>query len=84
MKNGFFENFAKFTGKHLRFAKFSRTPFLQNTSTTATLLRWGTANSVWKTSDEYSLSRNTNLRITVQVYHFFLGSINFHCIFSSV
>ena len=37
----------------------------------ATLLKWGTANSVWKTSDEYSLSRNTNLRSTVQVYHFF-------------
>ena len=35
------------------------------------LLKWGTANSVWKISDEYSLSRNTNLRSTVQVYHFF-------------
>ena len=32
----------------------------------ATLLK-----SVWKTSDEYSLSRNTKLRSTVQVYHFF-------------
>ena len=31
------ENFAKFTGKHLWFVKFSRTPFLQNTSATATL-----------------------------------------------
>ena len=50
----------------------------------ATLLKWGTANSVWKTSDEYSLSRNTNLRSTVQVYHFFLGSINFQCMFSLV
>ena len=37
----------------------------------ATLRKWDTANSVWKTSDEYSLSRNTNLRSTVQVYHFF-------------
>ena len=37
----------------------------------ATLLKWDTANSVWKTSDEYSLSRNTNLRSTAQVYHFF-------------
>ena len=36
----------------------------------ATLLKWGTANSVWKTSDEYSLSRNTN-RSSVLVYHFF-------------
>ena len=84
MKKGVLENFAKFTGKHLWLAKFSRTPFSQNISATATLLRWGTANSVWKTSDEYSLSRNTNLRITVQVYHFFLGSINFQCMFSLV
>ena len=37
----------------------------------ATLLKWGTANSVWKTSDEYSLSRNSNLRSLVLVYHFF-------------
>ena len=84
MKKGVPENFAQFTGKHLWFAKFSGTPFLQNTSATATLLKWGTANSVWKTSDEYSLSRNTNLRSTVQVYHFFLGSINFQCMFSLV
>ena len=47
-----------------------------------TLLKWGTANNVWKNSDEYSLPRNTNLRSTVQVYHFFLGSINFLCMFS--
>ena len=31
MKKGVLENFAKFTGKHLWFAKFSKTPFLQNT-----------------------------------------------------
>ena len=37
----------------------------------ATLLKWGTANNVRKTSDEYSISRNTNLRSTVQVHHFF-------------
>ena len=47
MIKGVFENFAKFTGKHLPFVKFSRTPFLQNTSATAALLGWGTANSVW-------------------------------------
>ena len=47
----------------------------------ATLLKWGTASSVWKTSDEYSLSRNNNLRSTVQVYHFFLGSINVQSMF---
>ena len=84
MKKGVLENFAKFIGKHLSFAKFSRTPFIQNTSVTAILLRWGTASSVWKTSDEYPLSRNTKLRSTVQVYHFFLGSINSQFIFSLV
>ena len=66
------------------FAKFSRTTFLQNTSATATLLKSGTANSVLKILDEYSLSRNTNLKTTVQVYHFSLGSINFQCMFSLV
>ena len=50
----------------------------------ATLLKWSTANNTWKNSDEYSLPRNTNLRSTVQVYHFFLGSINFQCMFSLV
>ena len=50
----------------------------------ATLLKWSTANSVWKTSDKYSLSRNSNPRSTVQVHHFFLGSINFQFIFSLV
>ena len=50
----------------------------------ATLLKWGTADSVWKTSDEYSLSRNTNLRSTVLLYHFCFGSINFQCMFSLV
>ena len=38
--------------------------------------KMGTANCVLKTSDEYSLSRKVNLRSIVQVYHFFLGSIN--------
>ena len=84
MKKGVLENFAKFIGKHLSFAKFSRTPFIQNTSVTAILLRWGIASSVWKTSDEYPLSRNTKLRSTVQVYHFFLGSIHFLCMCSLV
>ena len=51
--------------------------FLQNTSATATLLKWSIANSVRKTLAEYSLSRNTNLKSTVQVYHFFFGNINF-------
>ena len=50
----------------------------------ATLLKLGATNNVWKNSDEYSLPRNTYLRSTVQVYHFFLGSINFQCVFSLV
>ena len=32
MKKGVLENISKFTEKHLWFAKFSKTPFLQNTS----------------------------------------------------
>ena len=48
--------------------------FLQNTSATANLLKPGTANSVWKTLDEYSSSRNTHFKSTVQVYHFLLRS----------
>ena len=89
MKKGVLENFAKFTGKHLWFAKFSKTPFYRTPLDDcfwlfrATLLKWGTANNVWKNSDEYSLPRNTNLRSTVQVY-FFLGSRNFQCMFSLV
>ena len=52
----------------------------------ATLLKWGTTNNVWKTSDEYSLSRNTNLRSTFQVYPIisFFGRINFQCMSSLV
>ena len=54
----------------------------------ATLLKWDAANTVWKTSDEYLLSRNTNLRNTVQVYHFFFqrdklsvyAFIGLHCL----
>ena len=90
MKKGVLENFAKFTGKDLWFAKFSRTPFYRTPQDDyfwlfpATLLKWSTANGVWKTSDEYSLSRNSNPRSTVQVHHFFLGSINFQYMFSLV
>ena len=50
----------------------------------ATLRKWGAAGSVWKTTDEYALSRNIKVRSTVQVYHFFLYSINFQCMFSLV
>ena len=44
----------------------------------------GHCQQILENSDEYPLSRNTNLSSTVQVYHFFLGSINFQCIFSLV
>ena len=50
----------------------------------AALLKWCTAKSVWKNSDGYLVTRNTNLRSPVHVYHFFLGSINFQCMFSLV
>ena len=74
----------------MNLVKYLRTPFLQNISEdcfwlyAAILLKWGIANSVWKTSDEYSLSRKANLRSTVQLCHFFLGSINFQCMISLV
>ena len=50
----------------------------------ATLLKWDTAKSVRKTLRWTPLSRNTNLRSNVQIYHFFLYSINFQCMFSLV
>ena len=86
--------FPKFTGKHLWFGKFLKQLFYRTPLDDcfwlfhATLLKWNTANSVWKTSDEYSLSRNTNLRSTIQVYHFFFQQdklsvylfIGLHCL----
>ena len=72
MKNGVLENSQKNTFGLQNFQKhlFYRTPlddcfWLFR----ATLLKWGTANNVRKTSDEYSLSINTNLKSTIQVYH---------------
>ena len=58
----------------------------------ARLLKWGTDSTAWKTSDEYSLSRNTNLRSTVQVYYFFFWQgkllvyvlIGLHCLLPEV
>ena len=50
----------------------------------AKLLKWGTANNVWNISNKYLLPRNTYLGSTVQVYHFFLGRVNFQCMFSLV
>ena len=77
-----------------RLQNFQKYPFYRTTLDDgswlfrATLLKWGTANSVWETSDEYSLSRNTNLRSTIQVYHFFFRQdklsvyvfIGLHCL----
>ena len=90
MKKGVLENLAKFTEKHLWLQNFQEHLFYRTPLDDcfwffpATLQKWGSANKVWKTSDEYSLSRNTNLRCTVQVYHLFLGSINVPCMFSLV
>ena len=65
MKKVFLKILQNLQKKHLWFAKFSRTPFLQSTSATATLLKSGTANSVQKILNEYFLSRNINLKSTV-------------------
>ena len=76
MKN-VLENFAKFTGNTFGLQNFQKHLFYGTPLDDcfwlfrATLLKWGTHNSVWKTSDEYSLSKNTNLRSTIQVSHFF-------------
>ena len=85
MKKDILGNFAKFSGKHLVREIFKNTVFTEHPWTTASgfFIKWDTANNVWKNSDEYSLPRNTNFGSTVQVY-FFLGSINFQCMFSLV
>ena len=94
MKKCVLKNFAKFTGKHLWFAKFQKHLFYRTPPDDcfwpfrAMLLKWDTNNNVWKTSDEYSLSRNNNLWSTVQVYHFFFQQdklsvyffIGLHCL----
>ena len=94
MKKGGLENFAKFTGKQLWFCNVQKQLFYRTPLDDcfwlfrAMLLKWDTANSVWETSDEYSLSRNTKLRSTVQVYHFFFRQdkrsvyifIGLHCL----
>ena len=87
MKKDVPENFAKFTGKHLWFAKFSRARFLQSIFGRLLLhFSWNFTKMVHyqKTSDEYSLFTNTNLKCTVELYRFFLGSIDFQCMSSLV
>ena len=84
-----FANFAKLTGKHLWFGKFSKKPFLQNTpgrlllAFSCNVTRMGYCQRCLEKLG-WILPRNTNLRSTVHVYHFFLGSINFQCMFSLV
>ena len=94
MKKGVLENFQKFKRKHIWFAKFQKHLFYRTPLDDcfwffrATLLKLGTANSVWKNSNENSLSRKTNLRSTVQVYYFFFRQdklsvyvvIGLHCL----
>ena len=91
---GVLENFWKFTGKHFGLRNFQKRLFYRTPLNDcfwlfrAMLLKLDTAKSAWKTSDEYSLSRNTNLRSTVQVYHFFFQQdklsvyvfIGLHCL----
>ena len=90
MNKGVLENFAKFTVIQLWFAKFPKHLFHRTPLDDyfrlfrTTLLKWGTADNVWKNSDEYSLPRNTYLRTTVQVYQLFLASIKFQYMFSLV
>ena len=69
--------------KHLFFTEHLRTTASAFSSFAATLLKWGTANIFGKPQMN-TPSRNTNLRRTVQVYHFFLSSINFQCMFTLV
>ena len=81
MKKGVLENVPKFTGKPFGLQNFQKYIFYRAPQDDCL---WSTANNVWKNSDEYSLPRNNNLRNIVQVYHFFLGNINFQCMFSLV
>ena len=46
----------------------------------ATLLRWDTASSVWKTSDEYSLYKT--LEVLLRYIISFFSRINFQCMSS--
>ena len=96
MKKCLFENFTKSQENTFGLRNFQKHLFYRTPLDDcfwlfrATLLKWDTANSVWKTSDEYSLFRNTNLRSTVQLYHFFFQQdklsvyvfIGLHCLLS--
>ena len=72
VKKGVLENFAKFKGKQCGWRNFQEHHFYTTALDDcfwlfpATLPKWDTANSVWKTSDEYSVPRKTNLKSTVQ------------------
>ena len=87
MNKGVLGNFVKFTG-NLWFAKFSETPFLQNTSGGLLLAFSCNVTKMRYSVCETSLFRNTNLRSTVQVRHFFFRQdklsvyvfIGLHCL----
>ena len=62
---------------------FKNTFLTEHLLTTASgffVQKWDTANSVWKTSDEYSLSGNTNLEVPFRHIIFFFSRINFQCL----
>ena len=74
MKKGVLENFAKFLGKHLWFANFSKSPFLQlPLAFLCNVTKIGFCQQCLENT-----VRNANLRSTVQVYIIsFFGRINF-------
>ena len=50
----------------------------------ATLLKWDTDNSVWKTSDEYADLETLTLEVTFRYMISFFRRINFQCMFSLI
>ena len=89
-EKGVLENFAKFGGKHLWFANFSRTPFFTEPLWTTTsgsslqLYQNGALPTIFGKPQVNTLYLETLTLGKFQVNHFFLGSTNFQCIFSLV
>ena len=91
MKKGVLENFAKFTGKHLWFAKFSKTPFLQNTSGrlllafSCNVTKMGVLSTVFgKPQMNIHYLETLNLEVPFRDIISFFGRINVQCISSLV
>ena len=91
MKKGVLENFAKFTGKHLWFAKFSKTPFLQNTSGrlllafSCNVTKMGVLSTVFgKPQMNIHYLETLNLEVPFRYIISFFGRINFQCMSSLV